>query len=903
MNPWNIDADSIDDPNTSLSLIRNAQVDEFVVPSEQGSHFFVVAPKGLGKTLLLKAKSIRYRNERPGYRFIPETQLCEKLAPVSHASSFSREELNSFVELAQWRDLWVMCLMMVILRRVNQPLSSEINSVFGHANNLGDHLTALLGDRPQLHNRITLSATHLAPLIDRIDQPVAFFIDNVDEALDEHVGRRLSDYHHGKTHKNLSEFVWINAQLGLMEAIKLIHQRNSHIKIFSTLRQEAFLRNEQPTALQALAYVTALRYSEKDLRDMFFDNIRRMPSVDLVSPNSASPLAQLLGYTRIEHPFVQTSDGRSVAEDVFSYILRHTFKRPRELMVIGQAIARCSPDDRTPERIREIVNSVSAKLFQQYMNEMVPFWNYAESEAVFAKISRTVLSRHDIEAISLNLSEHGYNHVFCSLYNRGLLGAVVQKGFSGHHHEQRFMPPGEHIFEPIGHLPKAEYYVIHPCLGVELRSKHGDALVVDRENIIGNGLDFALFSAPATRPLHVHFGAGKLGLGLAVPVMSRVSRLCVIQRPSKAWVDALPPKGRHTCVDVETSHDDPVPFSLFDDSVPIAERSKIVDRWRAGENVFLLSSDPQFIELFLREAQSCSTALKSGIDNSDIRKMFRDSLSGRDVNVYAFENDHAAVRNFRLAIGAGTNTGIKVAAAVADRICSDVAFISRGGRLSLRVKTESYAKVVIGPADVYTSNLFEDSKFVTTTASEDEQEYFARRKIWLVNGLHFILGICGVSHLIEKNIEEASWPHQFVNVLMDIPDIGAVARKSGQIQSCRILIEQRDILSKLYPGRPVSDLYLELSNDANTILARFRAHPDSLLRALRGDDAEKVMTSYEDRLREMLSFVKTRWKDVIALGLSDVPREKDAVEVVSEIQARLINVVSFMVRRDGQARR
>ncbi|CAM9218934.1 unnamed protein product, partial [Chrysoparadoxa australica] len=35
---------------------------------------------------------------------------------------------------------------------------------------------------------------------------------------------------------------------------------------------------------------------------------------------------------------------------------------------------------------------------------------------------------------------------------------------------------------------------------------------------------------------HIHFGAGKLGLGLVIPaIQGEESRFCVLQRPSAAW--------------------------------------------------------------------------------------------------------------------------------------------------------------------------------------------------------------------------------------------------------------------------------------------------------------------------------------------------------------------------------
>ncbi|MEL7534320.1 MAG: hypothetical protein AAFN10_23645, partial [Bacteroidota bacterium] len=103
MHPWNIDADSIDlkDQLDTNQLVINQDIQDYLYGAHMDSKFFIVGPKGYGKTLFLKAKSFLYRNQKASSIFIPQRELCEKMTNAT--IDFSADELNRiYSRLQEW---------------------------------------------------------------------------------------------------------------------------------------------------------------------------------------------------------------------------------------------------------------------------------------------------------------------------------------------------------------------------------------------------------------------------------------------------------------------------------------------------------------------------------------------------------------------------------------------------------------------------------------------------------------------------------------------------------------------------------------------------------------------------------------------------------------------------------
>jgi hypothetical protein len=93
MRAWTVDADDIrvaEDFDETL-LHRTPEIDSFLTP-DRDDKFIVIATKGFGKTLLLKAKRILYQREsRPGC--LPSGTLLDK--PIGD-KIFGREAIAFF---------------------------------------------------------------------------------------------------------------------------------------------------------------------------------------------------------------------------------------------------------------------------------------------------------------------------------------------------------------------------------------------------------------------------------------------------------------------------------------------------------------------------------------------------------------------------------------------------------------------------------------------------------------------------------------------------------------------------------------------------------------------------------------------------------------------------------------
>ena len=86
-----------------------------------------------------------------------------------------------------------------------------------------------------------------------------------------------------------------------------------------------------------------ISYPGEGLREIFVNNVRReKPTRFLPDLLRTDPIAAFLGRKTFSHSFTGEH------EDPFDYICRHTLRRPRDLMTIGQHLSE-SPEERRNE--------------------------------------------------------------------------------------------------------------------------------------------------------------------------------------------------------------------------------------------------------------------------------------------------------------------------------------------------------------------------------------------------------------------------------------------------------------------------------------------------------------------------------------------------------------------------
>ena len=336
-----------------MVIFSNSTVEQFL---DIYSKNFVVACKGIGKTLLLKYKRFLMEkhfspsNEGSSISFIPHS--TPYLDFVSDFGSINANDKKLMEDLYTSKKMWTVAIMISVLSEYNSKTQlkfhkhdleiNELKNMYDHKfKRYIDLFTGESSFNPCFVLRLMLTKMNNSeikrfldeyyPIIEElfrsVQSGVFVFIDRVDQAL---------------TSYGIN--VWINFQAGLIEAAWDAMRINNHIKIYTSMRQEAWLSYTSPDKEAIKGNVSIIRYSHDDLFNIsnhhcsYYENKRTV--------------YDFLGFKEIKNAFCGT------AEDSFDYIERHTLGRPRDLMAIFSAI---SPYRKkmSNDYFREIVNTTS----------------------------------------------------------------------------------------------------------------------------------------------------------------------------------------------------------------------------------------------------------------------------------------------------------------------------------------------------------------------------------------------------------------------------------------------------------------------------------------------------------------------------------------------------------------
>lgn len=491
MRPWTVDADDIriaEDFDDGL-LHLTPWIEGFLNAGDD--RFVVVGTKGFGKTLLLKAKRIRLQRT-DGVLCIPENTLLDK--PIGD-KIFSKDQLALYAQSTEWwTKVWLISIAAAVLKRLDQldgvRVDGRLAALLEDRGLRGviDHFVNLLDlPRTELHRCATDVDNALVPRLRALNTPVAIFIDNVDEYFNKHVRAVGRASHTGE----VSPSVWYFAQMGLVEVAYQLRRVNHHLKVFAAVRKEAFLRFDEMTSMvqQYRGSAVDMHYTVESLREIFVNNIRREKERNLVVPEltRSRPIEAFTGQSAVINAFTHE------AEDVFEYIARHTLHRPRDFMTVGQKLSDLSPAERrVPERFKDVVNQAANEIAAEYLNEIAPYLGNVDLQKVLGSLSSNVLRRQEVEDIfyahnAAAAASDDLEHIFCMLFRAGLLGHLDLDHVSGKR-VQRFLRPGEQIFQPDGLLPDSSHYLVHPVLsGLIARLNPSYVQQHDRVNLIGPG--------------------------------------------------------------------------------------------------------------------------------------------------------------------------------------------------------------------------------------------------------------------------------------------------------------------------------------------------------------------------------------------------------------------------------
>jgi len=516
--PWRVEADTLPEmayDNYRHTLIHETSSIKAFLTTKHHERTILVAPKGYGKTLLLIAKKKSFLEARSGQIVMAENRFIDR--PLGIIPVVRREILELLAsDYEFWKSLWKISLSLSAIKAFARatkerpadrvaPRHDWYRRIIGDDHKYfeaGEIFVDLLSQDYKYIINIIGASNFIFPHVNRINTQVVFFIDNVDEYFrpvleDRSAG--ASSLH--RLYRNRNNAVWSLAQIALASSAYELEKTNHHIKIFCTMRHEAFLKmpEVESDAFQISGRCTKIEYTRDDLEKIFLKNIDITPKERLAEPDNPDVMLRLVGETNraVDHQFV------SRPERIFDYFLRHTLYRPRDLMFIGGEIVKINPSQRPAEAIRNAVDTATKTIVDSIFGEMRPFFTVPSRELLFRRIETNVLTLDQLEKVSdAYAAELGdmasrdpdgeTSHPFSVLHKLGLLGTVRLEFGNQGRWRQCFLQPTEIQISNDPELPVSEYYLVHPALDQSIYERSAGKFIrgYDTRNIIGNQLEW-----------------------------------------------------------------------------------------------------------------------------------------------------------------------------------------------------------------------------------------------------------------------------------------------------------------------------------------------------------------------------------------------------------------------------
>ena len=460
---WATDANQIGINDLGRIVFKNAVIEDFLT---RRSKCFISATKGLGKTLLLTYK--RYLLTQSGGARDADESVCmipegrPYLDFMSEMKSLSKKYEVPLSDLNTTKRIWSAALRISLISHHPSVIAdNEVRELAAFPERVQRWLRGSRIEPTVVFKELTrLSISQINQLIDEtenfLDQSLRvvhgatfFFIDKVDQAI-----------------RQLPRAAWINVQAGLVEAAWEMMNANSHVKVFATIRQEAFANYGSDIKSNLYGATTILRYNEQELLELM-DNLSRCYE-------GSAGFKDFIGLNVVKH------GRRPLPEDSFQFVRRHTLGRPRDFVAIASELS-ANKSSLNEKRFCDLVRQTSASgLVANVFDEMRVFLDCLEDKATrlrfLAAIPANILSREEAIAVSAKFNglpvesiqhygeESGYLfHPFRDLYMCGLLGVIVSDAETGAS-IQKFRLPDDIVSDVALDLPVSRYYFIHPAL-------------------------------------------------------------------------------------------------------------------------------------------------------------------------------------------------------------------------------------------------------------------------------------------------------------------------------------------------------------------------------------------------------------------------------------------------------
>lgn len=494
MKPWSHDAGELNPQDIPTAYIyKNQNIEEYLKPSSHERKLFLIGGKGCGKTLLIRYKANLYWNkmeadEQPGYRVSASNELVESLE--FEIDTLSQKELKALANLQTWKNIWKFSLALITIRCLKIKLPSELQIIdreFPMNYRLSNIVTEIITN----HSKYVTSGffrkylNRLISLLNDLNYPFILFIDRLDQALDTLLSNDEYKYFNSQKEGNIPFKVWQYAQCGLLlSSYNFTTATNRHIKIFATARNEA-LDVESQLMANITSFCTFLSYNQEELQEIFENNIKHTPKEFLYTRGGQyNPYLSFFGFEKMPHVQARDENQNFREEHVFKFLLRHTYERPREIVLMGRQIYEqlltkdyhSLSNDKKIERVRREVNNTSFDLvLKGYLREVIPSFRKEYIEECAKSFEQNLIYPEDLEKIEPEVLNY--------LYRIGLIG-YVRRGV------QHFLPASRYIHDYNERIPKSNAYMLHPSLDHQLQQEREFHDFYNEYCIIGNGYPF-----------------------------------------------------------------------------------------------------------------------------------------------------------------------------------------------------------------------------------------------------------------------------------------------------------------------------------------------------------------------------------------------------------------------------
>jgi hypothetical protein len=461
---WASDANQIGIEDLDWVVFKNDIIEDFL---QKRGKYFLSANKGLGKTLLLTYKRKQLTDtyhERPGKSpaqvcFVPEGRPF--LDFMGNLHTLPATHIAFLSELTSTKRVWSFALRVSALshhpalfddedRRDLQAFPKRLQVWLGGARVEPTVVfKEMLGySLKEINRLIDRQENFLEQKFRQIHSGTFFFIDKVDQAI-----------------RNLPRPVWILIQAGLIEAAWDAMNANSHVKVYASIRQEAFSNYESDIKTNLYGATTILQYSDQELQHLL-DRLTQCYE-------GGKTFKEFIQLDVIRHPW------RVRPEDSFQFLRRHTLGRPRDLVIVASEISR-KRQELSENVYRTLVQETTGTMLgPNVFEEMRVFLDCLDDKQerlrLFSLLPHNILTHAEVvkiyyqfnyldpECAAFDHYSDKLHHPFWELYSAGLLGVVV--GDPGSQQKvQKFKQPSDIFHDSQAALPTVDYYLIHPAL-------------------------------------------------------------------------------------------------------------------------------------------------------------------------------------------------------------------------------------------------------------------------------------------------------------------------------------------------------------------------------------------------------------------------------------------------------